>query len=105
MATQHTRVLGRILVAPSVILLFAWMIVPLAMTIYFSTLRYNLLNPGLERFVGAENYTYFLTDPAFIGSLQRWREESIGACRAASRPRRPHDDFPGDDGRPPACDS
>src|SRR5712671_5322555 len=69
MATQHTRVLGRILVAPSVILLFAWMIVPLAMTIYFSTLRYNLLNPGLERFVGAENYTYFLTDPAFIGSL------------------------------------
>ena len=69
MATQHTRVLGRILVAPSVILLFVWMIVPLVMTVYFSTLRYNLLNPGLERFIGAENYIYFLTDPAFIGSL------------------------------------
>jgi polyol transport system permease protein len=69
MATQHTRTLGRILVAPSVALLFLWMIVPLAMTIYFSTLRYQLLNPGTERFVGAENYIYFLSDPAFITSL------------------------------------
>jgi sorbitol/mannitol transport system permease protein len=39
------------------------------MTIYFSTLRYQLLNPGTERFIGAENYIYFLTDPAFITSL------------------------------------
>jgi polyol transport system permease protein len=69
MATQHTRTLGRILVAPSVTLLFLWMIVPLVMTIYFSTLRYQLLNPGTERFIGAENYIYFLTDPAFITSL------------------------------------
>ena len=45
MATQRQRLAGRVLVAPSVILLFLWMIVPLAMTIYFSTLRYNLLDP------------------------------------------------------------
>jgi len=70
MATQQTRALGRILVAPSVVLLFVWMIVPLALTIYFSTLRYNLLNPGVERFIGADNYIYFLSDPAFIGSLR-----------------------------------
>src|SRR5437660_3994162 len=70
MATQHTRVLGRILVAPSVILLFVWMIVPLAMTIYFSTLNYNLLNPGMENFAGLDNFYYFLTDPAFIASLE-----------------------------------
>jgi len=69
MATQQSRALGRILVAPSVVLLFLWMIVPLGMTIYFSTLRYQLLNPGTERFIGVENYTYFLTDPAFIKSL------------------------------------
>jgi sorbitol/mannitol transport system permease protein len=49
--------------------LFVWMIVPLAMTIYFSTLHYNLLNPGMEQFVGLENYIYFLTDPAFLASL------------------------------------
>jgi sorbitol/mannitol transport system permease protein len=70
MSTRQTRVLGRILVAPSIVLLFVWMIVPLAMTIYFSTLRYNLLNPGTEEFVWLENYTYFLTDPAFLASLK-----------------------------------
>src|ERR1700730_3268486 len=70
MATQQTRTLGRFMLAPAVALLFVWMIVPLVMTIYFSTLAYNLLNPGSESFVGLENYTYFLTDPAFLASLQ-----------------------------------
>jgi sorbitol/mannitol transport system permease protein len=69
MATRQTQVLGRALLAPSVILLFIWMIVPLAMTIYFSLLHYSLLNPGTESFIGLENYTYFLTDPAFLASL------------------------------------
>ena len=45
------------------------MIVPLAMTVYFSTLRYNLLMPGSNPFVGWENYQYFLTDPAFLTAL------------------------------------
>ena len=45
MATQQTSAAGRLLVAPSVILLFLWMIVPLAMTLYFSTLRYLLARP------------------------------------------------------------
>lgn len=69
MSTRETRTIGRILVAPSVIILFAWMIVPLAMTIWFSLLRYNLLNPGMETFAGTENYYYFLTDPAFFTAL------------------------------------
>jgi len=68
--TQETRGIGRLLLAPAVVLLFVWMIVPLAMTIYFSTLRYNLLNPGMDSFVGIENYSYFLTDPAFLASLR-----------------------------------
>ena len=67
--TEETRGIGRLLLSPAVGLLFIWMIVPLAMTIYFSTLHYNLLNPGTEQFVGLENYTYFLTDPAFLASL------------------------------------
>jgi polyol transport system permease protein len=67
--TEETRGIGRLLLSPAVGLLFIWMIVPLAMTIYFSSLHYNLLNPGTEQFVGLENYTYFLTDPAFLASL------------------------------------
>jgi sorbitol/mannitol transport system permease protein len=53
------------MVSPSVLVLLIWMIVPLAMTIYFSVIRYNLLYPGDEPFVGFENYYYFLTDEGF----------------------------------------
>jgi sorbitol/mannitol transport system permease protein len=70
MATQQTQVLARGLLTPAVALLLVWMIVPLAMTIYFSTLRYSLLDPGSETFVGLDNFRYFLTDPAFLASLQ-----------------------------------
>src|SRR4029453_6106395 len=70
MATQQTQFLARTLLAPSVILLFGGMIVPLALTVYFSTLHYRLLDPGSERFVGLENFEYFLTDPAFLAPLQ-----------------------------------
>ena len=69
MATQQTMIAGRILVAPSVILLFAWMIVPLVMTLYFSTLFYNLLDSDNVRFVGVQNYVDFLSDPSFTGAL------------------------------------
>src|SRR6201988_5305560 len=70
MATQQTQVLARGLLTPAVALLFVWMIVPLAMTIYFSTLRYSLLDPGSETFIGLDNFRSFLTDPAFLASLQ-----------------------------------
>jgi len=69
-ATRETQRLGRLLLAPSVGVLLVWMVVPLGMTIYFSTLHYSLLNPGTERFVGLDNYIYFLTDPAFLASLR-----------------------------------
>lgn len=57
------------MMAPSVLLLLAWMVVPLAMTIYFSFLRYNLLMPGMEEWAGLDNYRYFLTDPAFFQAI------------------------------------
>ncbi|WP_026155560.1 sugar ABC transporter permease [Paracoccus sp. N5] len=65
MATQHQRTLARFMVAPSVLLLLGWMIVPLAMTLWFSFQSYNLLSPGMEQFIGFTNYKYFLSDPAF----------------------------------------
>jgi polyol transport system permease protein len=70
MATRQTQLLARTLMTPAVALLFIWMIVPLALTIYFSTLHYNLLDPESGQFVGFENFEYFLTDPAFLASLQ-----------------------------------
>ena len=70
MATEQTQVLGRALLTPAVALLFIWMIVPLAMTIYFSTLHYSLLDSENWGFVGLENFRYFLTDPAFLTALR-----------------------------------
>jgi len=59
------RTLPRLLLTPAVATLFLWMIVPLAMTIYFSFIRYNLLQPDQSGFAGLENFEYFVTDPSF----------------------------------------
>ena len=59
------KTIARLLQAPSIIFLALWMIVPLSMTLYFSTIRYHLLYPEREGFLGLGNYEFFLTDPAF----------------------------------------
>ena len=59
------RLLPRALMAPAVVTLFLWMIVPLVMTIYFSVIRFNLLQPDQTGFIGLENFEYFVTDPSF----------------------------------------
>ncbi|WP_432285377.1 sugar ABC transporter permease [Aminobacter sp. BA135] len=69
MATRQTSSLARLMMAPSVILLFIWMIVPLAMTLWFSFQNYNLLNPANVSFAGLFNYKFFYTDPAFFLSI------------------------------------
>ena len=69
MATQNTRTLARFMMAPSVILLLIWMIVPLAMTLWFSFQNYNLLNPTNISWAGFFNYEFFYTDPAFFQSI------------------------------------
>jgi len=59
------RLLPRLLLTPAVATLFLWMIVPLVMTIYFSVIRFNLMQPDQTGFVGLENFEYFITDPSF----------------------------------------
>ena len=63
------RVLPRLLLAPAVVTLLVWMIVPLVMTIYFSLIHYNLMQPGEKGFVGLANFKYFATDPDFGASI------------------------------------
>ena len=69
MATKASRSAARLMISPAVLLLLGWMIVPLCMTIYFSFLRYNLLQPGNNPFVGWENYYWFFTDPSFTDAM------------------------------------
>ena len=73
MATQQTATAGRVLVAPSVILFFLWMIVPLVMTIYFSVIAASCLHPDDGRLHRAAELHRLSLDPDFLGaSSTRW---------------------------------
>jgi sorbitol/mannitol transport system permease protein len=65
MSTQSSRQAARLMVAPSVLLLLVWMIVPLAMTLYFSFRFYRLLSPDRAGWIGTTNYRWFLSAPEF----------------------------------------
>src|SRR5688572_26827087 len=69
MATRQTRTLARLMIAPSVVVLLIWMIVPLALTLWFSFQNYNILRPERQSFAGFDNFYYVYTDPAFWQSI------------------------------------
>lgn len=69
MATKASRSAARLMISPAVLLLLGWMLIPLCMTVYFSFIRYNLLQPGATPFVGWENYYWFITDPSFKAAI------------------------------------
>ncbi len=69
MATRQGQALGRLALAPSVIALSTWSIVPLALAIYFAFLRYRLDNPDYSGFAGWSNFYYFMIDPFFVRDL------------------------------------
>ena len=54
MATQHSRSAARMMMAPAVILLLGWMLVPLTMTLYFSFKKFLPLRGGDLGWVGFE---------------------------------------------------
>jgi sorbitol/mannitol transport system permease protein len=70
------------LMAPSVILLLIWMIVPLAMTLWFSVERYNLLDPLSNGFAGFDNYEFLLTDPSLLNAIKNTITLVVGVLAA-----------------------
>ncbi len=69
MATQNSRTAARIMMAPAVILLLGWMLVPLTMTLLFSFKKYLPLRGGDLGWVGFDNYVRFVTSSAFWPSV------------------------------------
>ena len=74
MATQHSRSAARMMMAPAVVLLLGWMLVPLIMTLFFSFKKYlplrgDTLSGGLE-WVGLQNYERFISSGSFWPSVQ-----------------------------------
>ncbi|WP_238364181.1 carbohydrate ABC transporter permease [Mesobacterium pallidum] len=70
MATQQSRSAARLMMAPAVILLLGWMLVPLTMTLYFSFKTYLPLRGGDLGWAGFENYTRFVSSSSFWPAVQ-----------------------------------
>jgi len=70
MATQHSRTAARAMMAPAVVLLLGWMLVPLIMTLYFSFKKYLPLRGGDLGWVGFDNYVRFVSSSSFWPSVQ-----------------------------------
>ena len=56
-----TRSIARLMMAPAVILLLGWMLIPLTTTLYFSFKKYLPLRGGDLGWNGFDNYTRFIT--------------------------------------------
>ncbi|MEP3688886.1 MAG: sugar ABC transporter permease [Sulfitobacter dubius] len=69
MATQHSRSAARLMMAPAVVLLLGWMLIPLTMTLYFSFKKYLPMRGGDLGWVGFDNYVRFVTSSAFWPSV------------------------------------
>jgi sorbitol/mannitol transport system permease protein len=70
MSTKASRNAARLMLAPAVILLMGWMLVPLTMTLLFSFQRYLPMRGGFQGWVGFDNYRSFVTSSAFWPSVQ-----------------------------------
>lgn len=70
MATQHSRSVARLMMAPAVVLLLGWMLVPLTMTLYFSFKKYLPLRGGDLGWVGFDNYVRFVSSSSFWPAVQ-----------------------------------
>ncbi len=63
-----TRILPRALLTPAVVAVTVVSVVPLLITLFYSFLRFNLLE-GSQGFNGLLNYEFFFTDSAFLPAL------------------------------------
>ena len=70
MATQNSRSIARLMMAPAVVLLLGWMLVPLTMTLWFSFRKYLPLRGGDMGWVGFDNYVRFVSSSSFWPSVQ-----------------------------------
>ena len=70
MATQNSRFVARLMMAPAVVLLLGWMLVPLTMTLWFSFRKYLPLRGGDMGWVGFDNYVRFVSSSSFWPSVQ-----------------------------------
>lgn len=61
---------GIAFVAPALILLFVFLVIPFMLTVYYGFTDYNLLKPDEKTFIGLQNYIKLFQDKVFLKSIQ-----------------------------------
>lgn len=67
---RQLRVPLYLFLAPALIYLFIWRIVPLFYTAYLSFTDWNLLKVASPSWAGIRNYKYLITEPTFLNSVK-----------------------------------
>lgn len=67
---KDEQISGYILVAPAVILLFAFLVIPIAYTLYYSVFQYQVMRPNAINFIAFENYAKLFADGEFWQALK-----------------------------------
>ena len=67
---RDERVAAYIFIAPAVILLIAFLVVPMIYTVYFSGFKYQIMRPDAMKFIGFENYQKLFSDKNFWLALK-----------------------------------
>ena len=67
---RDERVAAYIFVAPAVILLIGFLVVPMIYTIYFSVFKYQIMRPDATTFIAFDNYKKLFADKNFWAALK-----------------------------------
>lgn len=67
---RNERMTAYAFVAPGVILLIAFLVVPMIYTVYYSGFKYQIMRPNDITFIGLDNYTKLFSDKNFWQALR-----------------------------------
>lgn len=66
---RNERIAAYVFVLPAVVLLLAFLVVPMIYTIYYSVFQYQVMRPNDITFIGLQNYTKLFQDSDFWKAL------------------------------------
>lgn len=67
--TMKDNLIGYGFLAPALLLLTIFLIIPVIMVIYYAFTDYYLLTPDARQFIGLENFKRLFADPIFVKSI------------------------------------
>ena len=69
---RDERITAYAFTAPAVILLIAFLVVPMIYTVYYSGFKYQIMRPDAIKMIGIENYQKLFQDKNFWMALKKY---------------------------------